>query len=290
MVLCIAKPTPACSCLFAALTIAVATAMVCFMGLFQASITALANGQLVPMQSSGRIMSHDLAVETAFVEAVHWEIRNSSMEMQALMASQMASLNTQLMFIRQDQIDLREAATRQRAEIIGLIESMRKFMQRDHNRLREDVLNTTIEQSQEIADMLEEELKSLERIKLRGSDRRKEKKRSAMQEQLLRLFSVNKDKDKESKAESSEPDAREDPPTTPPPTPAPTPAPPPKSQKYKRSAITDSLLGLLSSITKEEKKSESVVEASTPPSPQPAVEVTSTTEEPTSPPGNATGP
>lgn len=193
MVLCIAKPSAGCACIFTALTVAVATGLVCIMALLQAGLAAhghmwaldwaVANGS----KSTTRVASSIDWALAAEREALHWEVRNSTVELRGLVLGRLDALRRELALQRAENHEMLESMTR-----------LQRSMQRDAHQLRGDLLNISMEHGREITDLLLEQLKSLERINLRGTEREKEKKKSAIGEGLWGLLSsVREEREKE---------------------------------------------------------------------------------------------
>merc|ERR1719353_773260 len=212
MVLCIAKPTAGCACAFTALTVAVATGLVCLMAFFQASLAAhghiwtldwaVASTPFPPTGSTARAFA--LASEW---EAVHWEIRNSTHELRTFMSARLDAMRTEFVQSReQEQRELLDALTRQRTEILDTIGRLHRSTRRDANQLRGELFNITMEHSKEISDLQMEQLKRLESIKhrLRGAGLDKKGKKSAIEEGLWGLISsVKEEKKREHEADQT---------------------------------------------------------------------------------------
>merc|ERR1719424_271986 len=110
-------------------------------------------------------------------DALRWEVRNSTLELRDLMLTRMDSLRTEMVESRaQAQREILNALTTQRVDVLDSMARLQSIMQRDNGHLRKELLNTTLEQGKEISELLLDQLKALESIKLRGSEKENQKK------------------------------------------------------------------------------------------------------------------
>lgn len=218
MVLCIAKPTPGCACIFTALTVTVAVGLVCIMALLQASLAAhghiwaldLAVAREAPSinrEASARMASSIDFALAAERDAFHVHMRNATLELSSRLLTRLDSLRTEIVqsaefeSLRKQQRELLDAESHHRREVTEGMVRLQSNMRRDMHQLRGELLNLTMEQGREISELLLEysqnQLKSLEGMRLRGTEKAPEKKKSAIGEGLWGLLSAVKETERE---------------------------------------------------------------------------------------------
>lgn len=227
MVLCIAKPTPGCACVFTALLVAFALVLVCMMILIQAGLAAQGHVSgldfLVPT-SRARIASSmvDFALASER-EALYSEVRNATSELRTTLLSRLDEVQDE--FLRSRQQEQREVLrllenlssqssqilqlqSDQHSEVLATIERLSNVNRAQTHQLRTDLLNISIEHSREISDLLMEQLKTLENIKGKAEQQEKKeekKKKSAIGEGLWGFItSVREEAKKEEQAKKEE--------------------------------------------------------------------------------------
>lgn len=190
MVLCFsnAKPSPSCACMFTALTVASATASVSMMSLIQAGLAAHGHVWALDWAVDYTDPPHRVPARMASAVSSQWdasnlEFRNASKEL----SSQLDSIRTELLHEQE----------RQHSEVMDAIANLGRSLHRDALQWRKEFLNFTQQQRREVSDVLLEQLKTLEDIKLRGSDREPQKKTSAIGEGLWGLLSSTVGHDRE---------------------------------------------------------------------------------------------
>lgn len=150
---------------------------------------AVASASASPGPTTSRMASSidfALAAERdAMRDTIRWEIHNATLELRGTLLPRLDALRTQLSQSQKEQREILDALATQRTEIMDALSRLQRSSRRDSHQLRT------------------EQIKILEQIKLRGSDREKEKKKSAIGEGLWGLLSSTVREDREKKEEST---------------------------------------------------------------------------------------
>merc|ERR1719158_914025 len=98
-------------------------------------------------------------------EALHWEVRNATLELGSLLLTRLDSLRTELLQSReQQQRELLDAEAHHRAEVAEGMVRLQRNMRQEIRQLRGELLNMTMEQGREISELLLNQQKTLETI------------------------------------------------------------------------------------------------------------------------------